>query len=171
MGGSMIKNTGASIASAASAGGELVKRLAPKAMDGLEAGMAMAQSAGKALKHAAPKALQAIEAGTKLAVVQKGGAMALKGGKVAAKVVRKNPLLTAAVVVASAGAAVLIARSKRKAAEQARGRAGKQLTPTDRRGSTATKATAKKASAKKAPARKAAPRKRATDGATSTSRH
>jgi hypothetical protein len=167
----MIKSTGASLASAASAGGELVKRLAPKAMDGLEAGVAMAQSAGKALKHAAPKAMQAIEAGTKLAVVQKGGAMALKGGKMAAKVVRKNPLLTAAVVVAGAGAAVLIARSKRKAAERASGRTGKQLTPTDRRSATAKKATAKKATAKKAKARKSAPRKRAANGTASTSTH
>jgi hypothetical protein len=174
--GSMIKNTGDTLRTAASVGSDVVKRLAPKAMDVLEMGAGAAQKTGRALKAAAPRALAAIEAGTKLAVVQKGGAMALKGGKLAAKVVKRNPLLTAAVVVAGAGAAVLIRQRKRKAEAEAAGRKGKSLTPTNRRGATATKAApARKATAKtaasKAPAkstaRKAAPRKRTTNGASS----
>src|SRR5689334_5989705 len=113
--GSLIRNTGDTLRAAASVGGKTIKRLAPKAMDLLEAGAGMAKKSGRALQAAGPKAMAAIEAGAKLAVVQKGGAMALKGGKLAAGVVKRNKLLTAAVVVAGAGAAVLIRQRKRKA--------------------------------------------------------
>jgi DNA-binding protein HU-beta len=168
MGGSMIKNTGATLRSAASAGSKTIQKYAPKAMEMIGA---TAGQAGKALKVAGPKAMTAIKTGAALAVASKGGKIAMQGGKLAVKAVKRNPMLTAAVVVAGAGAAVLIRRSKRKAAEAAAGRTGKSLTPTNRRGAAATKAaparkaTAKKA-ASKAPAKKvaskAAPRKRAT---------
>jgi hypothetical protein len=177
MGSSLIKNTGETLRTAASTGGELVKRLTPKAMDALETGAGLAQKAGRMAKNAAPKALAALEAGTKLAVVQKGGALALKGGKLAAKAIKRNPMLTAAVVVAGAGAALLIRRRRKKAEAEAAGRSTKSLTPTNKRGAAASKTASKKAASKsttKTAARKAAPRKRATAGtgaATSASKH
>ena len=178
MGGSLIKNTGETLRTAASTGGELVKRLTPKAMDALETGAGLAQKAGRMAKNAAPKALAVLEAGTKLAVVQKGGAMALKGGKLAATAIKRNPMLTAAVVGAGAGAALLIRRRRKKAEAEAAGRSTKSLTPTNKRGATASKTASKKAASKsttkKAAARKAAPKKRSTTGtgaATSASKH
>lgn len=164
--GSLIKNTGQTLLSAASAGGKSIQKYAPKAMAVLGS---KAGQAGKALKAAGPKAMKVIEAGTKLALVQQGGKMALKGGKLAAGMVKRNKLLTAAVVVAGAGAAVLIRQRKKKAEAEAAGRSGKSLTPTNKRGATASKAApARKAATKKAAskspakpaARKAAPRKR-----------
>jgi DNA-binding protein HU-beta len=166
--GSMIKNTGASLMSAASAGSKTLQKYAPKAMEmiGDKAGQA-----GKALKAAAPKAMSAMKAGAALAVASKGGKMALQGGKLAAGVVKRNKLLTAAVVVAGAGAAVMIRQRKRKAEADAAKRSGKAMTPTNRRGATAAKPAAKKATAKKsaskattkaATKRTPAPRKRSS---------
>jgi hypothetical protein len=108
--GSLIKNTGETLMTAASAGGKAIQKYAPKAMDMIGA---QAGAAGKALKAAAPKAMTAIKAGAALAAAKQGGRMAMKGGKLAVKAVKRNPVLTAAVVVAGAGAAVLIARRKK----------------------------------------------------------
>jgi hypothetical protein len=124
-------------------------------------GTNLVKVAGPQAKRLATRVKDAVSIGAAIAAAK-------KGGQVAVKAARKNPVATAAAAVALAGVgvAVVMAR-KRKVAKHAaaagNGRAApKKLTAKNMRGDGA---------AKKAPAKRAAPASRARKPAGATTKH
>ena len=144
----------------------LAREAGAKAVD-----LAVHSKVGTSIAKAGPKAgalaarvKDAVSLSAGIAIAKKGGQAAMKGGKAAIAVARKNPVAVAAGAVALAGIGVAVAvvrKRKRAAAEAAaKGSKGKptKVAARNMRGNGAS-APAKKAPAKKLAAKKAAPRK------------
>jgi hypothetical protein len=127
---------------------------------GSKVGTNLVKVAGPQAKRLATRVKDAVSIGAAVAAAK-------KGGQVAVKAARKNPVATAAAAVALAGGGVAVGMArKRKAAKDAAAGNGKsapkKLTAKNMRGDGA---------AKKAPAKRAAPASRARKTSGATTKH